>query len=314
MPGESSSGLAVVFACDRRYLPFALFLAWQIHQHCPDRSFDMLLASQEDLSLPGWASEAGLRALLVDLAPGVTGLRPMRSSHATYLRLMLPGVLAGRYRRLLYLDSDMSFLGGDLERLLRIDLGPHPIAAARDVLHLLDRHYHAQEHQRLGEPPRPYFNSGLMLIDTAAYNLAEVMRRCIDLGRERPDVMCYHDQSLLNGVLLGDFAELSPAWNWMSGHLYPPEDFNVPVRFQHFNGPVKPWDDPEGLFHRRVAGAYADFFAAFLPDELAGLTRPPRDPVRTKGRLSERLRWHLQGRRTFAAGLARFRDEWDIKR
>jgi hypothetical protein len=47
---------AVVFCCDRNYFVLTLFLIWQIAHLNPNRRFDFVIASQDDLVVPDWAN------------------------------------------------------------------------------------------------------------------------------------------------------------------------------------------------------------------------------------------------------------------
>lgn len=305
---------AVIVACDAAYLPFALHLLHQIALASPARDFDLVLASAAPLPLPGWAARAGIVPLVTDVLQSAPFLRAQWLSLTSYLRLFLPDLLAGRYRRLLYLDCDLFFEGGDLGRLMRLDLGDHALAAATDVDALMDARHHAPELRALGLPPARPLNAGVLVIDTAAWVQAGLRDLCLQLGQARPEVFVKHDQALLNGVLRGRFAELSPVWNWMFNQRFPLLTRRYPVRLRHFIGRPKPWADPAGRHDARIRQAYADFFAR------AGLEgAPPQSPVLVPPLLMpvDVMARHVldqhRMRKRLGGEMARFQDEWDVK-
>ncbi len=65
------------------------------------------------------------------------------------------------------------------------------------------------EFRALGLPAWPYFNAGVLLIDTGAWVAAGIEERLVTLWREKGTAMVRHDQSLLNVALGGRWAEHS---------------------------------------------------------------------------------------------------------
>jgi len=245
---------------------------------------------------------------------GWIGALPVqRLGRATYLRLALPGVLGDRYRRILYLDSDIVFEGGDLNRLLDLPMGDHAIAAVCDIGPFYKSGWHAPEYKILGLPPLPYFNAGFQLIDCEAYRSQRIFQRCLDLARDHPEACIKHDQSLLNGVLRGRFARLAQSWNWQSTEHLPYATLRYPVRFRHFVGPIKPWNDPHGLCDPRFRAAYLDMFRVFFPEALDRIIAGPNPTLMDMNWLVRRLRFHYRKRKLIAAQLDEFTDEWDVK-
>jgi lipopolysaccharide biosynthesis glycosyltransferase len=306
---------AVALACDAGYLPYALHLAHQIVLASPSRDFDILIASDQPLELPGWALRAGISNLVCDVLRDAPQLRTQWLTSSTYLRLFLPDLLADRYRRALYLDCDIFLEGGDLGRLLRVDLGGHALGAVKDVDAFLDPRHHSAELKILSEPAHVPLNAGLLLIDIAAWQREELRDQCLQLGARRPEVFVKHDQSLLNGVLKGRFAELSPVWNWMMNQRFPLLTRRYPVRMRHFVGPVKPWRDPNGRHDARHRQSYAEFFRRAGLTEAAAAQSPVHVPPRLMP-LDVAMRHVLDQqrmRRRLEAELDRFRDEWDVK-
>ena len=311
-PAETQA--AVVLACDIGYLPFTLHLVWQIVLAHPARDFDILIASEKPLTLPEWAIEAGVENLIPQDFSRAADLPVYHLSRSAYLKLFLSDALAKRYRRLLYLDSDIFLEAGGLDRLLRLPLGDSALGAVQDVNRLLVKNHHAAEYRAIGEPAHGYFNSGVILIDTAAWGKAQILQRCLKLAVEAPHVQVKHDESLLNGVFLGDFAELSPAWNWMCNQRFPQVARDFPVRLRHFIGTTKPWRDPKGRHDPRFSAAYEAFFRRGLAGTLtAKMLKRPDFRLLPFGPLARQLIDHVSFRKRLEAELRRFENDFDVK-
>lgn len=301
---------AVVFCCDQNYLAFACLAATQIAAAHPDRDFDICLCSDALLSLPKTLEPFGLRLVHVGIDDRFSGLRlDARRTHAAYLRLALPNALAAEYDRLLYLDSDIFFRHGDLSRLLKIDMRSHAIAAVRDNPQWRTPNRTPKQFKRFGWDTAPYFNSGLLLIDTAAFNKANLEAQSIDFGLEHKDRLVGHDQTLLNCVLRGDWAELSPLWNWQftwASRLFAlMEDAHI----LHFIGSSKPWNDEKGQMPLDLNRTYADFCTNHFADQTVTV---PKRPLRDSGRQIKTLLKHAASAGRTARYLDRFDGAYDV--
>lgn len=303
---------AVAFCVDRNYLVFALFMIRQIAFHNPNRRFDFVIASQDELEIPDWAAGYGIRLHRTGQLPDLPLPARFRGSMAPYFRILLPLELQADYRKILYLDADMFVEGGDLSRLLDQDLGPYPLAAARDAPSLYLPNHHAREFRQIGLPQLRYANTGAMLIDTAAYVEQDVARRAFSQADGHPNGFHLADQSLFNLALRGQFAELSPAWNWMLSGSLPLMTIPFPVFLRHFIGKDKPNNNPRDQRDARFHRAYAEFFALYAPEELKRLA-PPRnpEPMGLK-RIAKLALLHLRARPQMKESLARFSDPYKV--
>ena len=269
---------AVALCCDRNYFHLALFTIRQIAFHSPRRSFDFVIASHDDLQLPEWAGQLGVVIHRLGSLPEAAEVGRYRGSVAPLYRLMLARALGERYRRILYMDCDMFVEGGDFNRLLNLDIGPHPIAAVLDSPFMYTANFRAKEYALLGKPAAPYANTGLQLIDTKAYCDQEVERRSFDVCTTHPEAIIYTDQSLTNIALNGKFAQLAPCWNWQCNARLPLVTVRYPVFVRHFIGAKKPDRDTNGLLDVRFNQAYREFLSQLMPELLAKLAPPP-DPA-----------------------------------
>ena len=304
---------AVVFACDETYLPFAVHAAAQIARLSPGRDFDICLATMgPPLAPPGSLAPLGLRAARLDPGDAFDGLKlDGRRTASAYLRLALPAAFAGEYRRLLYLDSDVFALGGDFGALLRVDLGGRPLAAVRDSIQWRTPNRRAKVFRALGLPAARYFNSGVMLMDVEAMLARDIPGGCLALGRGERDRLPGLDQELFNAVLHGDWAELSPVWNWQDTWATRLFETLVDPNIVHFIGPKKPWRHVGGALPLRYRRAYRAFLAAHFPERaLPDEDGPP--PMRDLRYVYRLLGKHLLSARRFAAYLDRFEHDLTV--
>jgi hypothetical protein len=295
-------------ACDSAYLPYALTLAASIRRWHPKGGFDIVLASQEQVAIP-----AALEALEVGLLP--LGENPFeggphegRHGGAAYLRLLLPDLLDGRYDRLLYLDSDILCTGPGLDRLLRAEMGGAWLAAVRDNTQWRTPGRRLPEFRALGRHARAYFNSGVLLIDVQAWREAQVLDRALALFRGSPGAILRHDQSLLNLIADGAWAEMSPVWNWQytwSSRFF--ADLAEP-RIVHFIGPRKPWSPAGADLPLRFRQPFAEMLESYFPAR----TVPDRHALAWPGSLRRSLLKHWTAVPAMERYLRRFPDPFQL--
>lgn len=305
---------AVIFAGDGTYARLALHAASQLRALHPHRSFDICLC---DTSMPEAApaglADLGVRMCAVDPHGAFDGLRlDAGRKPVVYLRLALPQAFAGQYRRILYLDADIFIQRGDFAALLDVDMGNRPIAAVRDNSQWRTPNRRPRQFRRLGLPTAPYFNAGVMLIDVDRWRAADIAGRAIALGETNRDRMIRHDQNLLNSVLQGDWAELSPVWNWQYTRASNLIETMVGANLIHFIGPKKPWNHDGGELPLRFRRAFGQFLRAHFPaaeqvdgDGLA--------PVDNAGWLRTSLWKHVLGLPKMRRYLGRFAHDLDVK-
>jgi hypothetical protein len=260
---------AILLASDIGYSPFAVFLLWQIQMAASCGEADLVLATDGNFEIPPSLQALGIRHL--SLAPeDFPQVFDAAGSHRNfYLKPVAIRKIASDYDRILYLDADIFYDGGNIARLLNTDLNGKPVGAARDLPAYSDPDWMADEFERLGIGPNPYLNAGVLLIDTLAFREQKVFERIVEFAELKPDNLKFADQSALNGVLQGDFAEISPVWNWIchddttTGPISGQQ-----VIFWHFAGSKrrKPWNDWRGRSDSRFGLAYGAFLREHFPD------------------------------------------------
>lgn len=288
---------ALIFCCDANYFWPAAFAANRVAALSPERSFAIRIFCSDPIP-EGFARHA---------APGVTA-EPLsmgdfsffrefsdRISIATFLRIFALDRIAAEHARVIYYDVDVVFRHGDLSRLFGLDLGDKTIAAVRDTADWAEpSEKNARYFSALGVSAATggYFNAGFVLVDTARWQAQGIGARTLRFIAEHPDLCRFNDQSALNHVLAGQWAELSPGWNWQAGK---PETMALidtrDPQVVHFNARQKPWRD--GL--RTIPAAFKDPFRDWgrsvgwtLPEDndVLSAIRPKREAARAQS-LSE---------------------------
>ena len=263
---EARNDRAVYFCVDAKFFPYALFVADQIASKYPQRDFDLCLISATPLPDHPLMAKHDIRVVQIDAAAWGSRLpADDRISFAAYLRIMAPDLLAADYRRMLYLDADVFYQRGDLNRLLSLDLGGRAVGAVRDMVQLRKPDRVPEDFRPFDLPFGKYFNSGVLLIDVAAWNAQGVTQRALDFAAQNALKLMAHDQTALNVTLRDNWAELSLVWNYEYSHqtMYYMGFFDV--CFVHFIGRRKPFNQSYGGFARRFTEEYRSFFAQHMP-------------------------------------------------
>lgn len=232
----------LAYVSDQTQASLALFAAHRAATLCPDRSFDILICSFEPLEIPDDIAARGIRNLVMPLREKLTSLK-MRQKWLpmeVYLRLWLPEMLADRYNRILYADTDTYLVSPNLDALFDVDMGPYQIAGVRDVQQWMDLTAPVNDFAALDLPGDRFLNSGVMMIDTHAFNKSALLEELLAINASDTPTI-HHDQSLLNLALRGKWAELNPVWNWQWTHDYPNFTQQADAQMLHFCGPKKPW-------------------------------------------------------------------------
>jgi lipopolysaccharide biosynthesis glycosyltransferase len=274
-------------------------------------AFDIFMVCEPGDVAPGFDKiapelRARIQLLTVDFSTLDEGLESKgRFSKAVFRRLFLDRILPADYSRYISIDSDMLIARPGLERLATIELGEYPLAAAYDMIYLMDhkggalaREFKAYRRSLGLDLQTPYFNAGLMVVDRAAWRAADYSARAAAALRETPGRFPFMEQSALNSLIAGQFAPLSPRCNFMGDFFLTGLEPSLRPIVLHFVNSPKPWNYREWRGEARFARIYRDWFAASpWPDwadadgaDLARARKPAMTPTR----------------RRFAASLAEF--------
>lgn len=177
---------------------------------------------------------------------------------AIYGRLSIPEAIPEE-RRVLYMDVDTLVLS-DLRPLLGLDLHGHPIGASRDSINpLIGLGPGLPGWAALGLPRgRPYFSSGVMLLDLDRVRDSRLFARAAEFLVEHTDKVHFWDQDALNYVADGDWLRIDSRWNTFAmsyrgaEYTHPCEEVNPlagliedekSAAVIHYAGRRKPWRD-----------------------------------------------------------------------
>jgi lipopolysaccharide biosynthesis glycosyltransferase len=178
------------------------------------------------------------------------GMPRNRLPVGTYARLFATQLVADDCERILYLDGD-TLVRVSVEPLLEVDLHGHPVGAVRDRLATHFAHPRASANmpgwQRAGIPSSAMvFNSGVLVIDRAAWDEASATKRVVESARTLDGETRWADQAFLNLALWREWLPLAAHWNSRRDDAF----------VAHFAGPYKPWGPP--ALATRLYADYAD--------------------------------------------------------
>jgi lipopolysaccharide biosynthesis glycosyltransferase len=156
-----------------------------------------------------------------------------------------------------------------LSRLATLDLGDQAFAAAIDMIFLMDckggplaRAFQGYRRALGLDLHTPYFNAGLMTIDRARWRAAGYADEAAARLRSHPERYPFMEQDALNSLVRGDFAPLSPRFNFMGDFFLTGLEAELAPIVLHFVNSPKPWDYAGWRGETRFARAYRDWFAS----------------------------------------------------
>ncbi|HEY8278281.1 MAG TPA: glycosyltransferase family 8 protein [Bdellovibrionota bacterium] len=173
-------------------------------------------------------------------------------SSAVWARLLIPELLPAQVDRAIYLDSDTVVLG-DLAELYAMDMQGYCLWAAQDQSGWLgSKMCQIPNLEKFGIPAdSPTFNSGVLLMNLAAWRKERISERLIEFALSHPEISYLADQNCINLALFGRIGMLAPKWNVQPIHhrIASGEWSDVPTlplhqgetRILHFLSEDKPW-------------------------------------------------------------------------
>lgn len=273
--------MEIVTACDQAFLPGLNALLNSIDRHEPNRIVHLLDCGIADEDRAGLSRHfPNLRILTVDTPAGLPA--PSVGSYATYARLLV-GDLFPQHERMLYLDADVVLMS-DLQPLDGLELAPAHVAAA--CIEPYSPNFGSEkgvsDFEFLGfVGDEPYFNAGVLLIDIARWNRADVGKKSLSyLQRDDLRIVSF-DQEALNVVLAGHWRGLDPEWNvsryWMrEARRIDRPNILRDARIVHFLSEEKPWSSPDAV-HPWLLARYREHVGE-------ALSAPPSSAAPTLGR------------------------------
>ncbi len=292
---------AYCFTPDRAFFPPAIRAIASLIEAEPDGGHEIFLVCEPDDITPGFDRLARrlrerFSLLTIDFARFDSRLSPSgRFSRAVFRRLFLDEVLPAHYERIVAIDSDMLVVRPGLSRLEDFDLAGKPLAAAYDMIFLMDfkgdalaRRFQAYRRSLGLKTQTPYFNAGLMAIDRAEWRARGLTERVTRALCETPKRFRFMEQSALNATLQGEFAPLSPRYNFMGDFFLLDLERRLEPIALHFVNAPKPWEFARWRGEARFAEDYRRWFLGSPWPEWAKApaaphwrrTRPPLTHIR----------------------------------
>ena len=287
---NENEGTRIVLATDAGFLaPVACVLS-MLDRHDPDLRVTILHNAVEatDRERTTVHLRDGLRVEWTDVAD----LLPRHlkgSSHFTrmsYARLICADAVPLDVRRIVYLDGDI-LIRRSIRSLFEVELAHQPLGACID-LNATTAELGLSDCATFGVPrDRPYFNAGVLVVDTAAWRSERIGERAIEFASDYPEELQWADQDVIN-VLLGDRCHrLDAQWNLLwggwgrrtthrrVGNALPQGELGRALSdpaIVHFAGSIKPWHPRYG---GRLGSRWFDEWRHFasktaFADELLG--------------------------------------------
>lgn len=279
---------AYCFTPDRAFFAPAVCAIASLVEAEPDVEREIFLICEPDDVAPGFDKLPAplrdrIKLLTLDFSRFGAGLAGRgRFSRAVFRRLFLDDILPAHFERIVTVDSDMLIVRPGLKRLETFDLGDKPLAAAYDMIFLMDfkgdalaRQFQRSRRSLGLALDTPYLNAGLMAIDRAAWRAEKLTERVTKRLRDEPKLYPFMEQDALNAALKGNFAPLSPRFNFMGDFFLLDLERRLEPIVLHFVNAPKPWELNSWRGEARFAENYRAWFAA---SPWPGLAKSPAAP------------------------------------
>lgn len=230
----------VIYACDDNYAPLTAISAASLLKHNPGYEIILLgynlSASAIDTVRSRVVGHGGSFRYL-DVSPAIARLVAIGAdsyvSYAVYSRIFIPELMTDESGKVLYLDCD-TLVAGSLDDLFGLDL-QSPLALAPDAAH--------SAYKRVINLPsdKPYFNTGVALIDLEAWRASACTERLLEELQHPHGKNPLGDQDIIVRVLNDEITTLSIKWNFLSQYFL--LEKKVKPVIYHFSGHTlgRPW-------------------------------------------------------------------------
>ena len=260
----------IVYASDDSYVGLAAISSVSLLKHNPGARVNLLGYNLKPASVElvrARVENHGGSFSHFDVTPFINRLEQLKVSHYTsyaiFARMFIPELIRTD-DRVLYLDCD-TLVTDRLDDLMDIELHGHAFALALDAVH--------PAYKKVISIPfdRPYYNSGVMLMDLAAGKKHDCSRRFMEELTHPHGRIILPEQDVIARMMSDEVEPLPSKWNFLSQFILQRRK-DAPAIY-HFSGHTlgRPWftssKHPMREAYRRTA-AEAD-----LP-EVAEQSRP----------------------------------------
>jgi lipopolysaccharide biosynthesis glycosyltransferase len=266
----------IVFSTDDNYVPYLGVAIHSLIKHTSqNRDYEIFVfyTKLQNYSVQRLQklSRSNIKVTCIDISEHLKAIKLYSISHlseAAFYRILIPDVL-GRFPRVIYLDSDLVLMC-DIGELFDSNLEGNVLGAVR-AYWSKEEESHVTEVMKL--PLQSYFNSGVLVFDTARFISEKIKDKCFDLIKTGQVFACA-DQDVLNTVCQGMVKLLPLEWNFnqhdlKDGCLLEDEPLaykNAAAnpKIIHYSTPEKPWQHPENpraeyfWYYARETGFYEE--------------------------------------------------------
>lgn len=254
----------ILLVCNKGFLDYAMFIANQLSKQM--KNYDVVICSSENIKRQ--INEKLPVSFLHIETTSFTDNLPTIDRLGKYAYWRIPAIenLSKKYRKILYLDTDIFVNTVDIEKIFEIDLDNYILAAVRDVHQITKPNRIPHECKALKKPWFPYFNSGVLLINSRQWIQQNCFEKIKGLCTNSTHALVCHDQSLLNLMCDGKWLELSPVWNWQYSYKNCFLTEYVSPKFIHFAGAKKLWHDADGTIPKKYWEIYQQYKSKTIED------------------------------------------------
>ena len=157
-------------------------------------------------------------------------------TNAIYYRIFIPSLFP-QYEKVIYIDCDIVLID-DLAKLYNVELGKNIVVAVHEEAMSSFDCFGNYSEEFLGVPRMEYFNSGLLVINTAEYRKEQVETKFINLMLAHKFEVA-PDQDYLNVILKDRVKLVDVGWNKtpIPDKIFPDKN----VSLVHYKLNFKPW-------------------------------------------------------------------------
>lgn len=210
------------------------------HDGMPKAAQDFLTATVARLRVP--QGSVGFRD--VDLSC-FSDYGSLHGNWMTYARLLLPRTMPD-LDRVIYLDADVT-VHRDVTELWETPLAGCAVAGVSHCLKISSIEQDVWRTLSI-EPATPYYNAGVLVMDLAEWRRQDADARMKQYFSQVRGLKTVVDQTALNAVFNGKWADLPGYWNtgcWPNERLPAGDHYAL----LHYIGSPKPWDPMGRLLH-----------------------------------------------------------------
>ncbi len=211
--------MKIVYACDDNYAALTAVSAVSLLKHNPGAEIILVgcrLKTESIDKVRSRVEKFGGSFRYVDVSAKIDELQAMGAcsyvSYAVYSRIFIGELLPDLSGKVLYLDCD-TLVVDSIAEIFDTDLRGNPLALAPDAAHP------AYKRVISLSPEKPYYNTGVTLIDLDKWRSTRCTERLMEELRAPHGRNPLGDQDIIVRVLNDEITELDRRWNFLSQYI-----------------------------------------------------------------------------------------------